>query len=283
MDQERKGYIITQYIAKCLNEWVRKSIRLAESEGYLDKLSSIYPATTLPVRPLNNQLRDKIRLLHKNGDLEGLLKLLLELTKKKHPFPIEHPYASIFRQNPGLIEKNPRVFQELGRVILSMSVEDVIKGVERPTDINRVMGQAFYKWLRNHFSNQGIPILPEPQFTSYTGNTLFDGRNSDILTYVTRTLKLQLVRGRDFLYKTKSGRFVIGEARFLSTSGGSQNRDLNETIEFIRHTKGKVIGVGVLDGIVWFNRRYVDMLSSLEDDEPALTVLLLEDFLNSLG
>jgi hypothetical protein len=163
-----------------------------------------------------------------------------------------------------------------------MSVEDVIKGVERPIDINRVMGQAFYNWLGRHFPSRGIPILPESQFGNYVSGAFFHGRDADILGYVTRVLGHTLERGRDFLYK-KGDKFVVGEARFLSTGGGSQDRDLNETIEFIRQNKGRVIGLGVLDGIVWFNKSYVRKLSDLKDDEPALTVLLLEDFLKSLG
>jgi len=264
-----------------MNEWVGRSIDLANSKGYLDRVATVYPATALPVRPLNTQAKEKIRSLHKQRDMTGLLGLLLEITKEKHPFPIEHPYASIFRQEPKLIEKNPSVFRNLGEIILSMPAEDVIKGVERPVDINRVMGQAFYSWLRSHFPKQGIPILPEPQFLNCKDRAFFDGRNSAILEFTTRRLGRTLERGRDFLYRIRE-RFVIGEARFLSTSGGSQSRDLNETVEFIKRNKGKVIGVGILDGIVWFNKTYVNKLSGLADDEPALTVLLMKDFLESL-
>mgnify|MGYP001065128895 FL=1 len=264
-----------------MNEWVRRSLELANAEGYLDRVAQIYPAAALPVRPLNEQVKESIQSLHEQGDLTSLLELLLKITKEGHPFPIEHPYASIFRQKPALVKKNPLVFRELGEIILSMPVDDVIKGAERPIDINRVMGQAFYNWLRNYFPRRRIPILPRSRFIDYEDGAFFDGRNSDILGYVTQTLGRTLERGRDFLYRI-GDKFVIGEARFLSTSGGSQTRDLNETKQFIEGNKGKIIGVGVLDGIVWFNKSYVGTLSSLRDDEPALTALLLEDFLKSL-
>ena len=264
-----------------MNEWVKKSLELATSEGYLDKISQVYPATALPVRPLDKQDKESIRLLHKQADPTRLLEFLLRITKEGHPFPIEHSYASIFRQKPALIEKNPLVFRKLGEIILSMPIDDIIRGAERPIDINRVMGQAFYNWLRNHFPGKSIPFLSQSQFTNYQTGAFFDGRDADILSYVTQILGRGLERGRDFLYK-KRDKFVIGEARFLSTSGGSQTRDLNETIEFVKGNKGRIIGIGVLDGIVWFNRSYVKKLSDLSADEPALTVLLLEDFLNSL-
>jgi len=264
-----------------MNEWVGRSVEIANSQGYLDKLSQIYPSTPLPRRPLNGQVKKDIISLHESSEAKELVKLLLKLTKYGHPFPIEHPYASIFRQKPKLIQQNPKTFEKLGEIILSMSVEDVIRGCERPIDINRVMGQAFHNWLRQYFPKHGIPILPERQFNSYNGRAFFDGKNARILNYVNQRLKLSLERGRDFLFKV-GNKFVIGEARFLSTSGGSQTRDIIETREFIRSMKGQIIAVGVLDGIVWFNRRYVRLLSELKEDEPALTVLLLKDFLESL-
>jgi len=263
-----------------VNKWVKRSIQVANSPGYLDGLSKVYPSGVLPRRPLDAVAKQRLRSLYESGDSAGLVKFLLGLTKKKHPFPIEHPYASIFRQKPKLIQKNPAVFQQLEKTIMSMPLEDIIRGCERPIDLNRVMGQAFQNWLRRYFSSRGIPFLPENQLQSYSKSAFLDGKNAKILDYLNRRLGYKLDRGRDFLFKV-GDKFVVGEARFLSTSGGSQTRDLNETIEFIKGVKGRVTAVGVLDGIVWFNRSYVRRLSSLKDDEPALTVLLLDEFLKS--
>lgn len=265
-----------------MSEWVQKSIELAVSQDYLNRLSQIYPATPFPPRPLDENIRKRIVALHQQKDWQKLLGVLFEQTKHGHPFPIEHPYASILRQKPKLIESNPKMVQRLGEMLLSMSVEEILRGTERAIDINRVMGSAFHNWLRRYFPSQGIPILPEYKFESYDGIAFLDAKNAAILNYVNRKLGHKLERGRDFLVKV-ADKFVVGEARFLSTSGGSQTRDLKETIEFIRSTKGKIMAVGILDGIVWFNRSYVTRLLSLKDDEHALTVLLLKDFLKSLG
>lgn len=220
-----------------MNEWVEKSIKIATGKGYLDKLSKIYPAALLPKRPLDDYAKEEIRRLHQQKDGKKLVTFLLGLTKHKHPFPIEHPYASIFRQKPQLITQNPLVFKMLGDIILSMDAEEVIKGCERPIDINRVMGQAFYNWLTRFFPARGIPILPEHQFERSQGKAFLEGRNAKILDYINRKIGIPLKRGRDFLYKSKN-KLVLGEARFLSTSGGSQTRDLIETIDFIKKIKG---------------------------------------------
>jgi len=250
----------------------------------LDKLSRVYPAEVLPRRPLDENEKKVIKELHENKKGKDLVMFLLELAKRrddKHPFPIEHPYASIFRQKPELIDKNPRTFKLLEEILLKMPIEDIIKGCERPIDINRVMGQAFQKWLKEYFQAKGIPFLAPDEFASHKDEAFLDGKDIKILEYANKVLGIELERGRDFLYKTKD-KYVIGEARLLSTSGGSQTRDLRETISFIKRAKGKVIAIGVLDGIVWFNNSYVKLLSTLGEDEPAMSVLLLDDFLDSL-
>lgn len=264
-----------------MNRWVEKSLKIAKSYGYLDRLAEIYPATTLPRRSLGDEEREKLKLLHQKGDWKRLLQTLFKFTKEGHPFPIEHPYASILRQKPNLAQKNLGIFEKLGREMLSMSIEDLIRGCERPIDLNRVMGSAFFNWLGKYFLERGIPILPESEFDSYDSLCFLDARNAAILDYVKRKLGITLERGRDVLAK-KGDRYVVGEARFLSTSGGSQTRDLRETIGFVRSLKGKVSAIGVVDGIVWFNRSYVKMLSELADDEVVLTALLLKDFLETL-
>jgi hypothetical protein len=264
-----------------LNKWVKKSLEIAQSQNYLDRLSEIYPAEPLQRRPLEDDVKERIREVHERGDWKELLRIIFKQTKKGHPFPIEHPYASILRQKPKLLENNPEVTRTLGSMLLEMSIDDIFRGMERPIDINRVMGPAFHNWLRRYFPNQGIPVLPQHQFESYRSRAFLDAKNAGILKYLNEKFGYELDRGRDFLFKI-SDKFVVGEARFLSTSGGSQTRDLKETIDFVRKMRGKVMAIGVVDGIVWFNRSYVKLLSSLTEDEPVLSALLLKDFLESL-
>ena len=267
--------------AEPLNEWVKKSLELANSQGYLDRLSQIYPSTIPPSRPLEVTVKKEIEHFHAQGDWQSLLKKLFELTRKGHPFPIEHPYASILRQKPKLIESNPQTFQQLGQIILSMKIEDIIRGCERPVDINRAMGSAFRGWLKRYFSAQGYAFLQESQFEKSRGPAFFDGPNAAILQFINKKLHISLDRGRDFLFKL-GDKYVVGEARFLSTAGGSQTRDLLETINFVKSVKKHLIALAVVDGIVWFHGQYVRKLSRLEKDEYALSALLLKEFLESL-
>ena len=207
--------------------------------------------------------------------------MLFRLTKEGHPFPIEHPYASMFRQMPHLIERNPLIFQQLGQTVISMNVQDVIKGCERPADINRIVGSAFHTWLKRFFTHHGYRFLSEYQFEREQDIAFLDATDASILKFINRKFNLNYDRGRDLLVK-KGDKYIVGEARFLSTSGGSQNSDVGETINFVKNAKRHLVAIAIIDGIVWFNRSYQTMLQELEEDEPALSALLLEDFLDSV-
>lgn len=262
-----------------MNKWVEKSIEVANAPRYLDSLTEIYPATPSPHRPLSRVVKRRIKALCEEGESFKLLMLMLEL--EGHPFPIEHPYVSLFRRNPELIDQNPEVVGQIGHILLSLGDEGVIRGCERPPDLNRQIGPAFQNWLRSYFSQRGFAFLSELEFEKYQGKAFLDARNARVSRYANTKLGCQLTRGRDFLAKVR-GKFVIGEARFLSTSGGSQSRDVRETVGFVKDKAGNAIRVAVLDGMVWFDTAMLAVVQNLGDDEPALSALLLEDFLKSL-
>jgi len=266
-----------------VNVWVDRSIKLARSYGYLDKLALIYPPVIPSDRPLNAVTKQRIRELHSQGEGQKLLKLLLDISRRGcNPFPIEHPYVPLLRRKKdGLFNKNPMIVDMLAQILLSLPVDAIIRGCERPADINRIMGSAFRNWLRSYFPQQGYPVLPKPQFRMYRGIAFLDATNARVMEYANRELGCNLRQGRDFLCKVFD-KFIVGEARFMSTYGGSQTRDLRSTLDFVKDKTGSAIRVAVLDGIMWFYPSYVNMLRELGEDEYALSALLLKDFLESL-
>ena len=261
-------------------------MRLAEGQDYLLKVSQIYPATIPPRRPLDRRTREMIETLHKNRDGKRLLRLLLDLRRKGHPFPIEHPYVPLLGKRKEIFNKNPGMVKIVADILLDMSVDDIIKGCERPPDINRIMGQAFRRWLRSYFPTHGYPVLPELKFDTYPNSAILDATNRAIMEYVRRKLDIDLGKGRDILVKIVDAEgnilYVVGEARFLSTSGGSQTRDLREVLSFVRETNENLIRIGVLDGVMWFDRSYLRMIRELEEGEYVLSAILLKDFLDWL-
>lgn len=266
-----------------MNVWAEKSIKIANSPGYLDALSMIYLAIPGSDRPTSQQERQTIKQLHLEQRGSELVKLLLNLKRKGHPFPFEHPYISLLmRKNPDLFKRNPQTVKVIGEILLSMEPKDIIRGCERPADINRMMGPMFRNWSQKHFPAAGYPLVPKPQFQSSKGIVFLAGTDAELREYANTILGCNLSRGVDFLAKLDGGKYLVGEARFLSAVGGSQNRDLDATLEFTRTKVGNAIRVAILDGIVWLHKGYLFRISKLDEDEHALSALLLQEFLDSL-
>jgi len=262
-----------------MNKWVEKSIEIANAPGYLDRLTEIYPAIPTKRAPLPKAVKDKVEQLILHEDFSEAIKLLVSL--KGHPFPIEHPYVSLLRAMPELFEQNAKVVEQIGQILESLGPDGVIRGCERPPDLNRQMGPRFKNWLKKYFAPKGYSFLSEYSFSSSKGKAFLDVGDTAITRYANRNLGCKITRGRDFLVRV-GNKFVIGEARFLSTGGGSQSRDVRETINFAKDKIGNVIKVAVLDGMAWFEKDMLSVIQSLKEDEPGLSALLLEEFLEGL-
>jgi len=284
-----------------VNLWTMKTLKLAEEEDYLDKLLEIYPAGLPPERPLPEDIRKKIKELYEARRYEDLVKTLLDL---RHPFPVEHPYAALLRhldrsQRMSVIEHNPQIIKVLANILASLDLNSIIRGVERPKDINRALGAAFRNWARNKFARAPFKIVDESyQLLRCSRDKeicIFIGSDVEIGSFVRKRLRLKEPRerffNRDILVNVQNT-FILGEARFLSTPGGSQSRDLDNVLSFVETMKEisasarnggiEVKGIALLDGIVWFYRDYVKTIKRRAiGDVVVMSALFLEEYLLS--
>lgn len=262
-----------------MNKWIKESIELANSPGYLDKLTQIYPSVPSERPKLPSSTKRQIEELQ-GIDMEAdLISLLVHL--KSHPFPFEHPYVSLLRAMPSLIRSNPVVVRDIGNMLGNLGAKGIIEGCERPPDLNRQMGHSFQGWLRRHFPSKGYKFLDEYSFATYDGNCFLSRGDKRLTAYANKHLGCRISRNRDMLAKI-NGRYVIAEARFLSSGGGSQSRDVRETIGFVKDKTGNAIRIAVVDGMPWFDDDMLSVIKSLDDDEVGLSALLLEDYFGSL-
>ena len=56
-----------------------------------------------------------------------------------------------------------------------------------------------------------------------------------------------IIKGIDFVLKTKN-RFILGEAKFLTNYGGTQNNQFRDAISVARTNKDNFIEIAVIDG-----------------------------------
>ena len=265
-----------------MNEWVRRSIRLAVSPGYLDRLLEIYPVERQPPREIPTHIKEEIRRAYECRDKIRLIRILLRLRK----FPIDNPYVAFLRRYPRALNENPRLIDLLSRELFSMSADEIIGRCEQPKKVSRQYGPLFFNWLKRHFTGLGVPFLPADDLRRYDGPLAFlDGRNTAVMNFANKYLRCNLNKGRDFIAKICGKLYVIGEARFITEYGGEQLDRFRDAIKFIKDRTGDALRIAVLDGVVWLpsDTEMYKTVISLKDDEIALSALLLQDFFSQLS
>lgn len=80
------------------------------------------------------------------------------------------------------------------------------------------------------------------------------------------------------------GKYVIGEAKFLSDFGGHQDAQLEDALLTVQDEGTRTIKVAILDGVVWLKTQNKMHTTVTRDfaDENIFSALLLRDFLYSL-
>jgi len=256
-----------------MNKWIQKSIKLANSQGYLDKLFEIYPIETGDPRQIPKMLKEEIQKAFKDKNKIELIKKLLELPK----FPIDDPYIASIRRHPFLLQKNPETIERITRRLFSMDVETILDLGSSPKSPSRQLGHSFKRWLRT----LNYPFLNKDEFVNYKGVAFLEGSDKRLKQFAVEKLGVKkLKKGIDFVLKTKN-RFILGEAKFLTDYGGTQNNQFRDATSVARIKRGKIIGIAVLDGIVWFESNAYMHRTIKSIDGIALSALLLKKFIRN--
>jgi len=254
-----------------MNRWIQKSISLANSQGYLDKLFKVYPIELGDTRDVPDSIKKEVKKAFRTENKVNLIKELLRLPK----FPIDDPYIASLRRHPFLLTKNPETIERISKKLFSMGLDAVLELAGKPKSPSRQLGHSFKKWLRD----LDYPFLEEGEFKQCSDIAFLEGSDKKLKEFAIKELGIrELRKGIDFVLK-KRDKFVLGEAKFLTDYGGTQNNQFNDAISVAKIKKDNVIGIAVLDGIVWFKsnayiHRTIKTLNGI-----ALSVLLLENFI----
>lgn len=247
-------------------------MELANSLGYLDNLFSVYPLFTNPERELPKEVEEIIRDLVKKREKKKLVKILINLEK----FPIDNPYVGSLKANEELIDKNPKIVDMIWEQLFSMGANGVIKACKTPKKSSRQFGAIFQKWA----PSLRYKILEETEFERYSGTAFLGGSDRVRKNYANKKLNCNLTeKGLDLLMKINS-KFVIGQAKFITTGGGAQDNQFNEAIRFVNNDEGNASRIAILDGAIWFIEGYLEQIK--ETDRNILSALLLGEFIESM-
>ena len=273
-----------------MNIWTQKSIALANQKNYLDLLYRVYPISENAKREISDSVKSKLRDYFDNHDDKKILTTLIAQTRnKKIVFPIKDSYVAYLKHDTTAIERNPNTVDRITGILFDMGYDTVIDNATAPKETNRQIGPLFGDWIKRG-SLGGKLVNDEKVFLISTENMIFDGSDDHKAAFARKYLGYTRDKGLDFLAKFNS-KYVMGEAKFLSDFGGSQNSDFEDAESTLRAdlnpTGREVKKIAIVDGVIYIDscagkKMARKMRNDFKDDEVILSAVLLRDFLYSL-
>jgi len=258
-----------------MNNWIKKSIELANSKGYLDELFDIYPVEVGEIREISEEIKQEIKKIFYSKNKKDLIENFFKFSR----FPIDDPYIASLKKHPHLLDKNPKTIDRIGKILLSIELNALLKLATKPKSPSRQLGNSFRKWLHG----LKYKFLNEQEFKNYNGVAFLDGSDNDLKNFVKNELRIRgLIRRPDFLFKIKDN-YIIGEAKFLTDYGGTQNNQFDGALKMAKIKRDKILGTAVMDGILWFDSNSYMHRTIKKFNNIAISALLLEEFIKGLN
>lgn len=266
---------VRPFVCGPMNEWIRRSMQVANSPGYLDRLSRIYEMQVNPRRPLEASAVREIRNAYKKRNDRQLLELLI---KHGEIFPVKDSYVGFLKKEPRALRENPRTVSRIAKRLYSMDFDTLMYEASRPMETNRQLGHAFKKWL----PELGYRVVDEAEIKkSKRGILLLGGGDEKLKHFATSHLGCKLRKGIDLVAK-KHSKYIIGEAKFLTTPGGEQDRGFDDAESFVNNRSGNATRIALLDGYVWLKSNKGLNQRICLGNNPIMSAILLKQFIKAL-
>ncbi|MRT18064.1 hypothetical protein F3C99_14035 [Vitellibacter sp. q18] len=262
-----------------LNFWVRKSLELFENTPYLDNLLEVYPLESAIPAHLNLQLKRRIISAHQARRTNELIDILQGETK----FPYDEPLAYLIKEVQNCLQNNPLQIHRIANTLYAMTAEELVIRLEAPPKLNTQMGPMFTTWLRRNFGLLNLDDFRE----STEGIFVLSSSEEEGKTFVNEVLGQNFRKRPDLVAKVNETYFV-GEAKWIGRSGGNQNNQVRDVLDFCKEQRGDVLRVGIIDGFPWATKKTNNSLINdqvnvlvQESAYDVLSALLLKEYLES--
>ncbi|HHS49555.1 MAG TPA: restriction endonuclease, partial [candidate division Zixibacteria bacterium] len=108
----------------------------------------------------------------------------------------------------------------------------------------------------NWLNSGALGVLPvaTDEFLSSDSDAILAASDDEKKRLAKELLNYNRDKGLDFVARF-GGKYVIGEAKFLSDFGGSQNSDFEDAIATLETKDANAIKVAILDGVLYLRSR----------------------------
>lgn len=258
-----------------MNHWTKLSIEFANQRNYLDELFSVYPTIPEGIRDIDKNLWEQVEQSFQAKNNIELLNVLLKMDL----FPIKDSYTAYLKRDSGSISRNPNTVNKLCGRLYEMGLDKIFERCSEPKETNRQIGPLFKRWLRTKVL--GITPVKLEEFSISKGNAILDASDAQMMAFAQQNLGYKHNKGLDFVARF-NGKYVIGEAKFLTDFGGHQNAQFNDAITTVK-SKVNAVTVAILDGVPYINSNNKMCKSARgQSKHNIMSALVLREFLYSL-
>lgn len=260
-----------------MNYWMKLSIDFANQRNYLDELFKVYPTIPEGIRDIDKVVWGNIEKAYNEENKTKLLELLLSLKL----FPIKDSYIAYLRRDSSAINRNPNTVDRIYGRLRQMGLNEIWESCTEPKETNRQIGPLFKRWVQSGVL--GAPVLELDEFTSTKENSILAGSDKELMDFASENLGYKREKGIDLLARF-NGKYVIGEAKFLTDFGGHQNAQFEDAISTMNAENVEAVKIGILDGVLYIksNNKMYRSITTTYKDYNIMSALVLREFLYSL-
>jgi len=257
-----------------MNYWTNLSIQFASQRNYLDELFKIYPTIPEEIRDIDEKKWKTAEQAFNSKNNLQLLDSLLDLPL----FPIKDSYVAYLKMDQSAIERNPETVSRLCSRLYQMGLTKIFERVSEPKETNRQIGPMFRNWLQKE--ELGLPLLSLEEFSKSDKNAILDSADAGLMHFAKDHLGYKGNKGLDLVARMH-GKYVVGEAKFLTDEGGHQNAQFEDAKNLLRDKSVKAIKIAILDGVLYIKskKKMFRYINENKEQYTILSSLLLREFL----
>ena len=255
------------------NYWTKLSIEYANQRNYLDDLFSVYPTIPNGIRDVDKNIWKEIEKYFKKQDNTKLIESMLKLELS----PIKDSYIAYLKRDKTAIKRNPKTIDRLSGRLYEMGLDKIFEKATEPKETNRQIGPLFRRWLNK--GSLGIKPVPLKKFILSDKNAILDAGDNEMMNFAKEHLNYKHKKGLDLVARF-NGKYVIGEAKFLTDFGGHQNAQFNDAISTAK-ARVNAVTAAILDGVLYIPGENKMYKSATKDHKKQniMSALVLREFL----
>lgn len=161
-----------------------------------------------------------------------------------------------------------------------MGLDKLYERCTQPKETNRQMGPLFRIWIESGVL--GKKPVTEEVFMRNNKDAILSGSDKQLMEFAKTHLGYTRDKGLDFVGRF-NGKYVIGEAKFITDEGGHQNDQFLDAMTTLKTPlNNNVVSIAILDGVLYITGKKKMYTTITSADVNVFSALLLRDFLYQL-